>query len=111
MWRDLLLRAWRRSVSQKKIEALDHEAESHDRNAGAHPGEKGTLVGGMIAVTFYHRTAPARFGTAALRCAVARIARLDVSCAHALCPTIAQSGSPAGSRICACAFGASSNPV
>ena len=49
--RNLLLRDWWRSVSQKKIEALDHEAESHDRNAGAHPGEKGTLVGGMIAVT------------------------------------------------------------
>jgi len=51
VWRNLLLRDWWRSVSQKKIEALDHEAESHDRNAGAHPGEKGTLVGGMIAVT------------------------------------------------------------
>jgi len=46
-----LLRDWWRSVSQKKIEALDHEAESHDRNASAHPGEKGALVGGMIAVT------------------------------------------------------------
>jgi len=55
MGRDLSLRRCRRGVSEKQIESLDHETESHDRNAGAHPGKKGALVGGVIAVTLDHR--------------------------------------------------------
>jgi hypothetical protein len=52
--RDLLLRRLRHSKFQEQVEPPDQEAERHYRNGGADPGEKGALVGGVVAVTFDH---------------------------------------------------------
>jgi len=52
-----LRRRWRR-IFQKQIKSLYHKAEGHDRDGGAHPGEKRTFVGGVVAVTLDHWTAP-----------------------------------------------------
>ena len=40
---------------QEQIESLDQEAERHDRDRGANPGQEGPLVRGVIAVPLYHR--------------------------------------------------------
>ena len=36
-------------TSTEQIEALDQKSKRHHRDRGAHPGEKGALVGGVIA--------------------------------------------------------------
>ena len=65
---ELPLRHLRRDDLEKQIEALDHEAEGHHRDGGADPGEKGSLVGGVIAVTLDHWIVPMRWrATIALR--------------------------------------------
>ena len=40
---------------QEQIESLDQEAEGHDRDRGANPGQEGPLVRGVIAVPLNHR--------------------------------------------------------
>ena len=54
----LLLRHLRHREFQEQVEPLDQESEGHHRNGGADPGEKSSLVGGMVAVAFDHWTAP-----------------------------------------------------
>jgi hypothetical protein len=44
----------RRENFQEQIEPLDQEAESHDRNRGTDPSEKGSFVGGVVAVALDH---------------------------------------------------------
>src|SRR5215471_17279930 len=39
---------------QEQVELLDHKSEHDNRNAGPHPGEESTFVGGMIAVAPDH---------------------------------------------------------
>src|SRR5262249_2427668 len=39
---------------QEQVEALQQESEGHYGNCGAHPGEEGSLVGGMIAIALDH---------------------------------------------------------
>ncbi len=56
--RGLLLRHLRHREFQEQVEPLDQESECHHRNGGADPGEKSSLVGGMVAVAFDHWTAP-----------------------------------------------------
>ena len=41
--------------AQEQVELGDDKAERHDRDARPHPGEKGALVRGMVAVAFDHR--------------------------------------------------------
>src|SRR5665213_710231 len=42
-------------VFQEQVELLDHEAEGHDRDGGAHPGQERALVGGVIGEVADHR--------------------------------------------------------
>src|SRR5580700_890195 len=42
----------------KQIELLDYEPERKHGEAGAHPSEKGSLVGSMVAVAADHEIAP-----------------------------------------------------
>src|SRR3984885_6413766 len=64
----LPLRNLRRHDLEKQIETLDHEAEGHHRDGGADPGEKGSLVGGVVTVTLDHWIVPMRWrATIALR--------------------------------------------
>ena len=55
---ELPLRHLRRDDLQEQIEPLDHKAEGHHRDGGADPGEKGSLVGGVVAVTLDHWIVP-----------------------------------------------------
>ena len=41
--------------AQEEVEFLDDKAEGHDRDSGANPGEKGPLIGGVVAVVLDHR--------------------------------------------------------
>ena len=42
------------AATQKQVELLDHETKRHDRDGGADPGEKRSLVGGVVAVALDH---------------------------------------------------------
>jgi hypothetical protein len=39
---------------QEEVEPFHQEAKGHDRNGGAHPGEKGAFVGGVVAESLLH---------------------------------------------------------
>src|SRR5262249_10968861 len=51
---ELALGKLRRRDFEKQIESLDDKTERHYRNRGAHPSEKGALVGGVVAVALDH---------------------------------------------------------
>ena len=51
---ELALGQLRRRDFEEQIEPLDDKTEGHHRNGGAHPGQKGALVGGVVALTLDH---------------------------------------------------------
>src|SRR6516225_12262208 len=61
----LALGQLRRRDFEEQIEPLDDKTEGHHRDGGADPGEKGALVGGVVAVALDHVT---NLGIAANAC-------------------------------------------
>ena len=58
---ELPQRHLRRDDLEEQIEPLDDKAEGHHRDGGADPGEKGSLVGGVVAVALDHWIVPMRW--------------------------------------------------
>lgn len=54
---ELPLRQLRCNGLEEQAEPLDDEAERHDRDRSADPGQEGPLIGGVVAVALDHRTA------------------------------------------------------